>query len=67
MGAGPGESGGGRGCSGGWGVIRHQDLDNLAIIIFAPRGSGVIRHQDLDNLAIIIFAPGGSQLASVSL
>ena len=39
-------------------MIRHQDLDNLAIIIFAPGGSGVIRHQDLDNLAIIIFAPG---------
>ena len=36
----------------------NQDLDYLAIIIFAPGGSGVIRHQDLDNLAIIIFAPG---------
>ena len=37
-------------------MIRHQDLDNLAIIIFAPGGSGVIRHQDLDNFAIIFFA-----------
>ena len=34
MGAGPGERGGGRGCSGGWGVIRHQDLENFAIIFF---------------------------------
>ena len=37
-------------------MIRHQDVDNLAIIIFAPGGSGVIRHQDLDNFAIIFFA-----------
>ena len=45
---------------GGSRVIRHQDLEYLAIIIFALGGSWVIRHQDFDILAIIIFAPGGS-------
>ena len=44
------------GAPGGGGVIRHQDLENFAIIFFFALGYGVIRQQDLENFAIIFFA-----------
>ena len=44
------------GAPGGGGVIRHQDLENFAIIFFFfALGYGVIRQQDLENFAIFFF------------
>ena len=44
------------GAPGGGGVIRHQDLENFAIIFLG--GSGGIRHQDLENLQFFAYTLG---------